>query len=349
VLGPAAKPFHVSLGFGAKGGLAAWIDDAGLLRVRPIDASGAPAGEASTTSIDKEGRTYGVSPLGADFVVTVIGPDRRRRAILVRPDGRMAGPLSPVGTPDFESIWPRAESRTGRYARIGYVKASPGGPGVWMETHANADGTVVEETRPLEPATKVGSEAGARVRGEGPMTILLPRSKTAVIQGHALPLVNASLARIDATRTLGGQWLPGSKPGLLGAPDRRLRIVWFEGDKLHVADVRADGTTSDEKTQPPLAPVVGVPDEIEVWGGGMMNDKGYAPSFSRRRVFLPQFKTVNGITSSDDRFRIPELDLDGGRILPIEDGDVEWSGTRIVYAYRENGELRVRAGKCASR
>ena len=357
MLGPSAERVHVSLGFGAKSGLVAWIDNVGMLRMRPLDRSGAPTGEATTIAFEKDDHLLEIAPLGIDFVVSMSRSERADNkvayhhcAVLVRPDGRIAGPSSMVGAPDVWKKWPRSESRGGRFAYVGYRGKydKAGQPATWIEIHANTDGTVVEDARPVEPAiTTDSAEAGARVRGEGPMTILLPRSKTAVVQGRAIPLQNTSLARIDWTeQVLGGQWLPGGTTGLLGAPDRHLRIVWFEGDMVHAADVRGDGTTTNETTHAPLAPIPSIPDEVEVWGGGHSNEEGFSPSFPRRRVFLPGWKTVQGGTSPEERFRIPDVELDGGKLLPIESGEVAWSGTHIVYVYREGSELRVRSATC---
>jgi hypothetical protein len=360
VLGASRERVSVTLGFGAKSGLASWLDVAGMLRVRPLDLAGAPTGEAATIALDKGERPFGVEPLGVDFVVTVTRDElvgqstvHHRRVVLVRPDGKIAGPFSSVGAPDLWSKYARTESRGGRYASVGHRGGENKGaqPAVWIEVHANPDGTVVEDVRPLEPPfTTDSGDPGARVLGEGPFTILLRRTKTAVVQGRVLSLRNASLARIDARENvLSGTWLPGGKPGLLGAPDRHLRLVWFEGDKLHAADVRADGTTTNETTHAPLAAIPGIPYEIDVWGGGHSNVDGFAPSFSRRHVFLPQWKTVKGVSSEEKRFRLPDVKLDGGAMLPIEDGTVEWSGKRIVYAYREGTELRVRSAECSGR
>lgn len=360
VLGPSAERVRVSVGFGARSGLVAWLDAEGKLRLRPLDLSGAPVGPLlDGQAIDNDEGPVEIDALGHDFVVTVARSERldgkvvhRRRAVLVRPDGERGGPLTEVGAPDLWVRLPRSESRGGRFAYVGWRGDQLKGdqPAVWVETHASPEGAIVQEVRPIEPALSTGmGESRARVSGEGPIALLLARSRVVVIDGHATRLSNPSLARIDAREhTLAGRWIRGGGAGLLGAPDRHLRIAWFEGDKVHVADVRADGTTSGEVTSAPLAPLGDFPDELELWGGGHGNTKGYAPSFSRIRVFLPHTKTVQGVTSVDKRFELPDVELEGGAMLPIEDGAVRWSGTRVVYVYREGSELKSRSATCTA-
>ncbi len=359
-IGPAQEPLQVSLGFGAKSGLAAWIEKQGTLRTRPVDASGAPTGASQAVEIAGDERPHSVVPAGADFIVTVVktvreadGVKRARRAVLVRPDGRVAGSWSSVGSPDLFVKWGRTESRGAAFARVGHRgrENDANQPAVWVEVRVDKDGTVMEEARLVVPAvTTDGGEPAVRIRGEGPASILLSRSKTLVVQGRSLALRDASLAKVvHHDHPISGRWLPGGEKGLLGAPDRRLRLVWFEADKVHAADVRDNGMTTNQKTYAPLSPIPDFPDEIELWGGGVGSRQGYAPSFSRERVFLPQSKYENGVSSPDPRFLLPEVEIDGGKKLPIEDGTVEWSGTSIVYAYREGTELRVRAGACSGR
>src|SRR5262249_47647750 len=139
--------------------------------------------------------------------------------------------------------------------------------------------------------------------------------------------------------TIQGRWLSGGEPGVLGGPSRHLCVAWFEGDRVHTASVREDGTLTGAKVFVPLAPVPGFPYELELTNGGWGNTDGYSPSFPRTHMLLPAF---------DPRFAPPRatLDPDPHKLLPIQEGTGAFSGTHIVYAFRSGAELQVRSARC---
>jgi hypothetical protein len=336
--------------------LVAWLEDARALRLRAITTEGAPSGQVGAIVIDDDERPDSIAPLGDDFVVTLVGASggkRRVRTLLVRPDARVAGPLTVLESDGLELKWPRSESRGGRYAHIAGRRMESGASqeAVWVEVHALPDGKLVQDVKPIDPPMKTDNgEAGARVHGNGPLALVLPRSKVVVVGGKALKLKAPSLDALDgAHQSFVGQWVAGGTADLFGGPERHLRVVWFDGEKVRSADVRKDGALTHEKTQSPYVPVPDVPDEITLWGGGAGSMDGYSPAFSRRPTYLPEYKIANGVSVPDKRFRLPDVELDGGKRLPIQDGGEAWSGARIVYVYTEANELRVRAARCEAR